>query len=322
MDAEVCKRFKKVLDAFPDTLDKSGNYQFKDIDFLNIHCDNIDFSDNYCNIDFKSDFDKISDGCLYLLNEFFRDSSTFKTVAKSNINIVDYILIWLSYMLNLKKGEKDNVSCFYIVYMDDCDKYTKEINELTDYKSYKDLLDKKNDVLNMDINIVSKFYKAFKLLCEMYTEFDDQKKCTKCSEKAEDFFKIYKELNDSNNSEYSTYCQALSTLSNGYNNLKNKYKDANSLPEINTKDNNVNCPEKTSKQTYIEGSEQLLGEFSEVTLSESSLVSKLIPIFSILVAIAIFLGISYKYSLFGFRKRFKKQKLREKLKNVKKRMNH
>ncbi|ETB63205.1 hypothetical protein YYC_00253 [Plasmodium yoelii 17X] len=219
---EVCKRFKKVLDAFPDTLDSSGKYQFNDEDFLNKNCNNIDFSDSYCNIDFKSDFDKISAGCLYLLNEFFRDSSTFERVAKSNINIVDYILIWLSHMLNLtNSGEKNNITCFYIAYIFNCDKYTKEINELTDYKSYKDLLDKKNDVLNMNSKIVSKFYNAFKLLCEMYTEFDENtSNCTNCSGKADNFVKIHKELNDPNNSEYSTYCQALSILSNDKYNTK------------------------------------------------------------------------------------------------------
>ncbi|EAA19624.1 putative yir1 protein, partial [Plasmodium yoelii yoelii] len=47
------------------------------------------------------------------------------------------------------------------------------------------------------------------------------------------------------------------------------------------------------------------GHISEVT-SSSSIVSKLIPVVSIFAAISIFLGISYKYSLFGFRKRVQK----------------
>ncbi|ETB56125.1 hypothetical protein YYC_05837, partial [Plasmodium yoelii 17X] len=247
---------------------------------------------SYCNIDLKSDFDKISDGCLYLLNEFFRDSSTFKTVAKSNINIVDYILIWLSYMLNLtNSGEKNNITCFYIAYMNDCDKYNKEINELTDYKSYKDLLDKKNEVLNINSNDVSKFYKAFKLLYEMYTEFDENtSKCSKFSEKAEKFVKIYEELNDSNNTIYSGYCQAWSTLLNDYNNLKNKCKDYNPLPEINTTETDAKCSEQTSKKNNVAEYEQ----FSEDTSSSSSIASKLIPVLLIFAAIPIFLGIAYK----------------------------
>ncbi|CDS44370.1 PIR protein [Plasmodium yoelii] len=321
MDANICKRFKDVWEWISDELN-GGKYQFNDNDslnnkFSNNYCNNDDFSDSYCDMNFQNDFYKISAGCLYLLNEFFRDSSTFKTVAKSNINIVDYIMIWLSYMLNLTNSEeKNNITCFYIAYMNDCDKYNKEINELTDYKSYKDLLDKKNEVLNMDSNDASKFYKAFKLLCEMYTGFDENtSNCTNCLEKAEEFVKIHKELNDPNNAKYIGYCQAFSTLSNDYKNLKNKY---NSLPEIDTKETDAICSEKNSKQD----SEQLYAQGYEDTSSSSSIASKLIPVLLIFAAIPIFLGISYKYSLFGFRKRFQKQKLREKLKNVKKRMNH
>ncbi|ETB56120.1 hypothetical protein YYC_05849 [Plasmodium yoelii 17X] len=304
MDKDVCKKFQDVRNLLSDELSSSGSYNFKDGEPLNKYCDS-----KKCN----SDYNKISAGCLYLLDAFFKDNSVFDSVAKSNINIVDYISIWLSYMLNLGKSEQeDNITVFYSEYIYNYDKYKMEINKLTDYDNYKKLLDKKNDVLNMDSKIVSKFYNAFKLLCEMYTEFDDdQKKCTKCSGKAEEFVKICKELNDSNNNEYSTYCQTLSTLSNDYNNLKNESKDDKPLPEINTKDNNIKCPEKNLKQTSEEISEQ----FSEDT-SSSSIASKLIPVLLILSAIPIFLGIAYKYSLFGFRKRFQKQKLREKIKNA------
>ncbi|EAA16620.1 putative yir4 protein [Plasmodium yoelii yoelii] len=307
MNVEVCKRFKNVWDAFPDTLDKSKNYQFKDNNkFSNNYCNDIKLSDHLCNNISQSDLDKISAGCLYLLDEFIKDRNVVPSPAKNSINMVDYVLIWLSYMLNLKySGEGNIITCFYSTYMNDCDKYNTGINELTDYDNYKKLLDEKNDVLNMDINIVSKFYEAFKLLCEIYTEFDEKKKdCTICSEKADKFVKIHKELNDPNHSEYSTYCQALSTLSNGYNNLKNEYKDYNLLPEINAKENNVQCPEKTSKQTYVTGSEQVYEEFSEVTLSESSLVSKLFIVLSIFGAIAIFLGISYKVNNMEFKNYF------------------
>ncbi|EAA22168.1 uncharacterized protein PY17X_0952101 [Plasmodium yoelii] len=323
MNKEVCKRFKNVWDAFPDTLDSSGKYQFNDNNkFSNNYCNDIELSDHLCDNISQSDLNKISAGCLYLLDEFIKDCNVVSSPAKNSINMVDYILIWLSYMLNLKESEKDNTTCFYSTYIYYCDKYKTKINGFTDYDDYKDLIDKKN-VFGMDSNDVSKFYEAFKLLCEMYTEFDENaSNCTKCSEKANEFVKIHKELNDSNNTKYIGYCQAFSTLSNDYNNLKNKYKGDTPLPEINTKETDAECSEQTSKKNYVTGSEQSYGEFSEVTLSELSLVSKLFIVLSIFGAIPIFLGIAYKYSLFGFRKRFQKQKLREKLKNVKKRMNH
>ncbi|VTZ71409.1 PIR protein [Plasmodium yoelii] len=328
MDAEVCKRFENVRKWISDEL-IDGNYQFNDNNSLNNKCNNDNYSDNYCNNDDFSDFvcnnislsdlNKISAGCLYLLDEFIKDCGMVPPPARNNINIVDYILIWLSYMLNLKESEKDNTTCFYSTCIYDCDKYNTEINKLTDYKSYKGLIDTKIDVLNMDSKIVSKFYKAFKLLCEMYTEFDEKKNdCTKCLGKSEEFVKIYKELNDPDNTNYEGYCQAWSTLSNDYKNLKNKYKNYDFLPEIDTTQSDAKCSEQTSKKTDVAGYEQ----FSEDTSSSSSIASKLIPVLLIFPAIPIFLGIAYKYSLFGFRKRFQKQKLREKLKNVKKRMNH
>ncbi|EAA22899.1 uncharacterized protein PY17X_1471001 [Plasmodium yoelii] len=326
MDAEVCKRFENVREWLPDKL-IGGKYKFNDNKSLNNKCNNDNFSNNYCNNnDFQSDLNRISAGCLYLLDEFIKDCGVNPSPVKNIINIVDYILIWLSYMLNLDKSEeKDNINDFYITYIYNCDKYNKKIYELTDYKDYKDLLDKKNYVLNMDSNDVPKFYKAFKSLCELYTEFDKNKSnCTNCSEKAEEFVKTYKELyEDHSSNKDSSNSKVLCTLSNDYDNFKKKYDESeysksSPLPTIETEKISEICSEQTSKKTHATGYE----EFSEVTLSESSLVSKLFIVLSIFGAIAIFLGISYKYSLFGFRKRFQKQKLREKLKNVKKRMNH
>ncbi|CDU16021.1 PIR protein [Plasmodium yoelii] len=342
MNKEVCKRFKNIWDTFPDELDDSGDYQFKDNNSLNNNCNNNNFSNNYCNINTndlssfcndnisQSDLNKISAGCLYLLDELIKNCGVVPSPAKNNINIVDYILIWLSYMIKLKYSKEGNIiTCFSSAYIHDCDKYNKKIDELTDYKDYKDIIDKKWYLLDMDNKIVSKFYKAFKLLCEMYTEFDENKEdCTNRSKKARQFVEKYEELyKDYNSNKYSSYKQVLCTLSTDYDNLIKKCNDdqyckSSPLPTIETEKIPENCSEETSEKTHVSGYEELYGEISEVALSESSLVSKLIPICSILVAIAIFLGISYKYSLFGFRKRFQKQKLREKLKNIKKRMNH
>ncbi|WBY59669.1 PIR protein [Plasmodium yoelii yoelii] len=106
---------------------------------------------------------------------------------------------------------------------------------------------------------MSKFYNAFKLLCNI------------------------------------AYNQILSTLSTDYNNLKNycnikgaNCKDFPSIPEITP---NISV------------------QISEVTSSSSSLGNKL------------FLFYRYLYSLFGFQKRAQKQYLREKIKNIKKKIN-
>ncbi|ETB57289.1 hypothetical protein YYC_05085 [Plasmodium yoelii 17X] len=298
MNKEVCKRFENVRGWISDELNE-GKYQFNDYNFLNNDCNNNNFLNKYScnNNNLQSDFDKISAGCLYLLDEFIKDCGVKPSPVKNIINIVDYIMIWLSYMLNLDKSEeKNNINDFYIAYMNDCDKYNTKINELTDYDNYKKLLDEKNYVLNMDSNDVPKFYEAFKSLCEMYTEFDETKKdCTNCSEKAKEFVKQYEELYKNHiGTEDSSNSKVLCTLSNDYDNFKKKCNDNSSLPTIETEKISEICSEKTSKKTHVIGYDELSGEFSEVALSELSLISKLFIVLSIFGAITIFLGISYK----------------------------
>ncbi|SBW38174.1 BIR protein [Plasmodium berghei] len=331
MNDYVCRRFLFVRNWFPDKL-IDGNYQFiSDKEF-----------NKYCNNNCDGDLDKINAGCLLLFNELFGNSELFK--YHNNINIVDYIIIWLSYMLSLKSHDNiNNLKEFFDQYINNGKEYIKAINGVSDYKSYKDLIDKKQELMSIDIKDISKFYDSFILLCDMHTNFDENKKnCAGCSEKASQFAKKYKEFNNgSNNTDSISYKQILSNLLTDYDNFK-KYcnrKGVNcnnfpSLPSIEKTKTTVNLPEKAEQIIQIfKQSEQSSGEISEQTAqqivqisedtsSSSSIGNKLFTVLSIFGAITFFLGISYKYSLFGRRKRAQKQYLREKIKNIKKRMNH
>ncbi|CDU20364.1 uncharacterized protein PY17X_1400900 [Plasmodium yoelii] len=274
MNKEVCKRFKNVWEDFPDTLN-NGDYQFNIDRHFKTYCTN-----NNC----EMPLEKINAACLYLFDGFFKDADLFKSVAKSNIDIVEYIMIWLSYMVNLKNNEPNltNQQHFYTAYIKSGNKYNNTINHVSGYNSYKKLIDKNNYFLSMDKSIIFKFYDAFKSLCNLYNELDDNQNCKKYLDDDNDFFKKYEELKkDSSITGNNSYIKILYTLSDDYDNLKNKCNNSPSL-----------------------------------------LTNSLISIAFIFGAIALFLGISYKYSLFGFRKRFQKQKLREKIKNIKKKMNH
>ncbi|ETB60525.1 hypothetical protein YYC_02790 [Plasmodium yoelii 17X] len=304
MNDRACRILLSVKNSISDKLDKNQDYQFIIESNFNKYCTNGKCSNN---------LGKIDAGCLYLFDAFFESSSVFESVAKSNTNIVDYIMIWLSYMLNLKEqiGNETNLQYFYKTFINN-DKYKKPITGVEKYyENYKDLIDKKKYFWDLDSNIISNFYKALILLCEMYTNFDEKSSfCSICSQNAKKFVNIYKEINQNNNiTSDSSYNKILSILENDYNNFK-KY--------CNTKGGK--CEEYPTLPT-IENIRSS-GQFSEDTSSSSSITSKLFTVLSIFGAIAFFLGISYKYSLFGFRKRFQKQKLREKLKNIKKRMNH
>ncbi|SCL85075.1 Plasmodium variant antigen protein Cir/Yir/Bir, putative [Plasmodium berghei] len=74
MDAEICKNFLLVRTNFPDQLDSDGEYKFKDDGHFKKYC-----SGNNC----SSNLEKVNAGCLYFFDEFFKDSSVFKSVANS-----------------------------------------------------------------------------------------------------------------------------------------------------------------------------------------------------------------------------------------------
>ncbi|ETB56456.1 hypothetical protein YYC_05601 [Plasmodium yoelii 17X] len=339
MNKQMCKEFQEVRNSISDESEYKGIHEFGDDHFLNKYCDS-----NQCH----SDYDRISAGCLYLLDQLYKDSGVIPSPKNSNPYIVDYILIWLSYMLNLHNSkEEDNIKVFYSSHINSCDKYKTEISELKNHDhdygnyNYKGLIDKRKEFLYMDSNIVPKFYEAFKLLCNLYNELDySNANCKKYLEDNSDFFKKYQELKkDTSIIGNNSYSKLLSTLLKDYNDFKKECKDIVSFLSKET--------EQKSRQTLLnsfgDDSEYNIGEYvddsgqdvhnSDVASSSSSIVSKLIPVLLIFGAIPIFFGISYKvnnkelknitfkyyfnyiyYSLFGFRKRSPKQHLREKLK--------
>ncbi|CDS44120.1 PIR protein [Plasmodium yoelii] len=279
MDKEACKTFTPLRNVITNS-DNVISYRFAD-------------DSDYCtDVECENDTDRLNARCLHIFDEFFKNKSAFETEAKGNIYIVQYILIWLSYVLSLiESNEADNREHFYNTYIKD-DKYnSNNIDYIAGYKGYKDLIDKNNYILSMDMSIISKLYDAFSTLCDICIGVDaESSNCDNYLEKSKRFVEIYDELNeDYNNVKGSPYNQLLSTLSNDYNNLKTVCNGFPSLP------------------TY-----------------PRRLIIKniLISIGFIFVAVSIFLGIAYKYSLFGFRKRFQKQKLREKIKNIMKKMIH
>ncbi|ETB59320.1 hypothetical protein YYC_02838 [Plasmodium yoelii 17X] len=253
-----------VREWLPSQLDSNKEYQISD-EHLNEYCT------NKC----EDSLDKISAGCLYLLNEFFKDASAFDGVAKGNIYIIEYILIWLSYMLNLiKTQEYDSIKLFYDTYIKDNVKYTNNMQYISRYKGYKDLIDRNNYFLNIDMGIIPKLYDAFNTLCDINNELDtNNSNCTNYSEEANQFVEKYKKIIiDHNITEDNSYFHVLINLLIDYENLKNRCKFFPSAPDIT----------------------KIISEHVSDVTSSSSIASKLIPILSILVAIAIFLGISYK----------------------------
>ncbi|WBY54864.1 PIR protein [Plasmodium yoelii yoelii] len=230
-----------------------------------------------------NDTNRINGGCLWLLDRFYGGKSVFSHYADGKIDIVVYIMMWLGYKLNQKLNSQfPNINKFYNTHMKDFYDYKKDINGVDGYSTYNDLINKHNYVLDIPNENMSKFYDAFKSLCKLYTECDDSE------------------------SDYNSYLEKTQEFVEKYEQLKDlditKNYPYSQLFSILSKD----YDNLKNKCYYF----------------PPLLTYSLISIALIFVAIPIFLGISYKYSLFGFRKRFQKQKLREKIKNIMKKMIH
>ncbi|VTZ77856.1 PIR protein [Plasmodium yoelii] len=240
------------------------------------------FLSTYCpGSNCSSDEEKIISGFILLLNNL---------ESLESDKIFEYAILWLSYKLNQKKENgTTTLNDFYTKHIETNDFYKDKIYNNNNDNINMNFIEKKIRLMDIDIKDISNFYDAFKSLCNMYSEIGAKTdtECNKCLENAGEFFeKCEKVKNVFDITKGSSYLQLWLSLSKDYKNFENSY---NSLACINGPPL-VSC------------------------LRSSVTKNTLIIIAIIFVASSILLGVSYKYSLFGFRKRFQKQKLRENLK--------
>ncbi|EAA17437.1 putative bir1 protein [Plasmodium yoelii yoelii] len=171
---------------------------------------------------------------------------------------------------------------------------------------------------------MSKFYELLKLLCNMSTD-NMRGNSTQLSDHANKFVNEYEKLlNDNANIVGNSYNKVLNVFSKYYDNFGKDTDFHNTLMKripLPTKKNSIKVDIAGSNGTKIDGlSDEISTSISEPevsdidsTSSSSSILNKLISIPFIFFVTLVLLGIGYKYSLFGFRKRSQKH-LREKLK--------
>ncbi|VEV54391.1 PIR protein CIR protein [Plasmodium vinckei vinckei] len=253
-------------------------------------------------------FQLASCGFIYLLENL-------KKYGLDDDKLAEYAILWLSYKLNTAPENCDmNLNNFYTKYIETNNHYNNIING-DDNMNYKKIIDKIKVLI--DIKEISKFNDIFYTLFFSYFVIDyNDFKCENYLEFANKFVQYFQKLNnDSNNIKDSLFSQILSTLSNDYDNLKNIYGNKSckisSIPKLNPK-----SPVENSGK----GDKQILGETSESTSSSLSILKTVIPGLSTFFVIPVFLGVAYKYSLFGIDKLFQRQYIRNKLKKTKKKM--
>ncbi|ETB61197.1 hypothetical protein YYC_01136 [Plasmodium yoelii 17X] len=256
--------------------------------------------------------EKINAGLMWLL-EKFKDHYCNGSSGNKNIKYPEYAILWLSNIINKTPGEGiSTLKDFYTKHIENNAHYTNSNsdgkncnNSLKDgigHANFKKFIEENDNFMNMNMNTMAMLYDAFETLCNMYTEFDEKTTdCRKYLRYAKEFVENYGYLNHiSDITEDSPYRQVLSTLLNDYDNFKKIY-------------NNTQCSKSVSLPTIENIQASALS--SEITLSNLSIEKKLSIVLSIFGAIVLFLGISYKYSLFGVRERAQKH-LRRKLKKL------
>ncbi|ETB56073.1 hypothetical protein YYC_05899 [Plasmodium yoelii 17X] len=222
---------------------------------------NLLISDNNC----SSDDPKLISEFIVLLTLFNGIDIGEKLDSDK---LVEYAILWLSYKLNQKtQNGTTKLDDFFTndVVTNSC--YDENIGTASDSKIKKDVIKKQISSMNIDIKDISNFYDAFKSLCNMYSEFDTEKKhCKTCLENAGELFEKYEKLKNALDiNKGSSYLQLLSSLSNDYKNFEKIYNlECSSISPL------VACPR------------------SSVTKNT------LITIAIIFVAASILLGISYK----------------------------
>ncbi|ETB56076.1 hypothetical protein YYC_05885 [Plasmodium yoelii 17X] len=297
MDDTLCGKFDFLRAYLPDDLGATTKLDLNDNSKIKKYCPENGSEYNTCN----TNLDEITAGFLWLLGECYSTLTTNGYDQNNTNAFFIHMISWFSYKLNQNEGKKFNtINDFFNEYVKSSGKYKKFINDAYTISDLGEFINKRTDFLNINIEDLSKFYDASKLLCSMYINAEKHTKDSTLPNDAKDFVIKYTNLNEGYNIEDAARSKILPFLLTDYNNLINKCKSFTSLPDITTK---------------------FSAQMSGVISSSSSTANKLFTVLSIFGAIAFFLGISYKYSLFGFRKRAQKQYLKEKIKNIKKKMN-
>ncbi|KEG00569.1 hypothetical protein YYE_04753 [Plasmodium vinckei vinckei] len=279
---DLYSEFNKIDGEFGVTMQNGRTVEFSN-ESINRYCPyNSTYKNGYCINYLQS----ASSGVIHLLEALKKYNLEYDKLA-------EYVILLLSYKLNQHpEYSRTKLNNFYTQYIEKNDDYNKKINS-DDSLTYKDIIYKKKDL--MDNNEISKFNYPFSILCTLYNGIKTNNRyCTKYSSSANIFVDEFEQLNnDSSIIGNASYRKLLSTLSDDYNNLINNYDNIKScdFPTLS--------PVKTSLT--------------------SSIASKLIPGLSTF-AIPTFLGIAYKYSLFGIDKLFQRQYIRKKLKKITKKM--
>ncbi|SCL86038.1 Plasmodium variant antigen protein Cir/Yir/Bir, putative, partial [Plasmodium chabaudi chabaudi] len=251
----LCTLFKGIDEQIPANLNNS-EYNNKDFLSLNNFCPFLDDGKHQkCN-----NYEEIVISAFITLMVNFNSINDGGDIE--NDKLAQYAILWLCYKLNQKtENIIDNLDEIYNKYIKGIEDYVKTSNVAEAYNSCMSVINKKQNLMNMNIKETSKIYEALKILCKLYTGCNDKKtNYTNYSQDANDFVKEFNNLNDDRSiTGNSTYNQILYNLFNDYNSFKNdcatncsKCSDISTLPDIILpQSSGVTSPSSSIEKTLI-----------------------------------------------------------------------
>ncbi|SCL83533.1 Plasmodium variant antigen protein Cir/Yir/Bir, putative, partial [Plasmodium chabaudi chabaudi] len=182
MASGVCNAIKAIEKFIVVKEEDSGVY-FTPNHALKAYCNAKEGGTGVC----FSYAEMVSSSVLFLLKSL-ETSYDYGDYLK-NDKLAEYAILWLSYKLN-KYPQKgiNTLNDFYTKHIEKNAQYNTKITTVSDNKTYRNIIDKKKDLMDMDINDIFKFYAPFKSLCDLYTELDKE------NQDCENYFRKANEL--------------------------------------------------------------------------------------------------------------------------------
>ncbi|SCL87952.1 Plasmodium variant antigen protein Cir/Yir/Bir, putative, partial [Plasmodium chabaudi chabaudi] len=181
-----------VIDKFFSVKQKDSVDVIEHYNLINTYCP---FKNTPRKNECHSYEEMVSSAVIYLL-KYFEFNYDYKDDFK-NDKIAEYAILWLSYKLKQNPQNRINrLNDFYTKHIEKNAQYNTKITTVSDNKTYRNIIDKKKDLMDMDINDIFKFYAPFKSLCDMYTELDkENQECENYFRKANELVENFEKLN-------------------------------------------------------------------------------------------------------------------------------
>ncbi|VTZ67103.1 CIR protein [Plasmodium chabaudi chabaudi] len=234
MALNLCNALKDIEEFLPNSLSSES----KDV--------NRNLYKTYCPIDqrgkqeCRTDGERIGAMFKLLLQQLFVNNEGDLELENKNDEYSEYAILWLSNIIrHFNYKHTPHVQDFYTTF----------IKEGNWYNDFRDKINKKNDIMKLQINQIYNLYELLNILCKAITKYDENpSNSSECSNFANKWEERSKELVNKETKVFEDehYCNALLNLKKAYEKFTNG-NNTNAFPKINEIEKMNNCKKLCEK---------------------------------------------------------------------------